>query len=105
MKSSIKLFAVILMLSFSVHGALAANRNASFEYLTTEQKAMHIEQITKRVKEIKSMDKSQLSPVERKSLRNELRSMQKQARDIGSGGIILTVGSLLVVILLLILLL
>ena len=59
--------------------------------------------IIARVYEIKKMDKSNLSPTEKKALREELRSLKKRYRE--RGGIYLSVGSLIIIILLLILIL
>ena len=57
-----------------------------------------------RLDEIKAMDKSNLSVVERKQLREEVRSIKSQLKAIG-GGVYLSVGALLIIILLLILIL
>ncbi len=74
------------------------------ESLTPEQQA-RLQLITKRVQEINAIDRSQLSRQEKKSLRSELRLLKKEALGIAPGGVLLTIGSLLIVILLLILLL
>ncbi len=57
-----------------------------------------------RLKEIKAMDKSNLSSAERKALRKEVVSMKKEAKEM-NGGVYLSVGAIIIVILLLILLL
>jgi len=58
-----------------------------------------------RVAEIKAMDKSKLTKAERKALRKELREMNKKARALGSGGVYLSVGAIILIILVLILIL
>lgn len=71
--------------------------------MTDEEKKVRAEEIKKRVYEIRDMDKSDLSRVERKALRKELREMKKEARAIQ--GIYLSVGAIIIIILLLILIL
>lgn len=73
--------------------------------MTTAEKEARVAAIVKRVEEIKAMDKSALSRTERKELRKELRSLSKEARVFGRGGIYLSVGAILIIILLLILIL
>jgi hypothetical protein len=71
--------------------------------MTDEEKKLRAEEIKKRVYEIREMDKSSLSRVERRELRKELREMKKEARAIE--GIYLSVGAIIIIILLLILIL
>lgn len=71
--------------------------------MTNEEKKARAEEIKRRVYEIRDMDKSDLSRVERKALRKELREMKKEARAIQ--GIYLSVGAIIIIILLLILIL
>jgi hypothetical protein len=75
------------------------------EELTEEEIAVRMNQMTKRVEEIKSMDRSSLSKQERKELRKELREMNKTAKALGQGGVYLSVGAIIIIILLLILIL
>jgi 4-alpha-glucanotransferase len=76
---------------------------------TTEQtgNANHDQQLMNRLREIKDMDKSSLTSLEKKALRKELKAMKKEARADRnrSGGIYLSVGASIIIILLLILLL
>ena len=65
--------------------------------------SMRAQQILQRVAEIQSMDKSNLSPSEKVSLRNELKSMRDEVRH--SNGVYISVGAAIVIILLLILIL
>jgi len=73
--------------------------------MTTEQKEARIVEMKQRVEQIKAMDKSQLSRAERKALKDELKSMNKEAKVIRSGGIYISLGALIIIILLLILIL
>jgi hypothetical protein len=62
------------------------------------------QQLMQRLEEIKAMDKSELTRLEKKSLRNEVRDIKKESKEL-SGGVYLSVGAIIIVILLLILLL
>lgn len=57
-----------------------------------------------RLEEIKAMDMSAMSRVEKKELRNEVRATKKQLRE-NDGGIYLSVGAIIIIVLLLIILL
>lgn len=72
---------------------------------TEEEIAVRMNQMTKRVEEIKKMDRSSLSKQERKELRKELKEMNKKAKAMGQGGVYLSVGAIIIIILLLILIL
>lgn len=102
MKKKIYFLATALMLMFSAPSVMA-NVAKSKPDMTDNQK-VRLAEITTRVEEIKSMDKSELSREDRKSLRNELQEMKKEAKAM-NGGVYLSVGAIIIVILLLILLL
>lgn len=57
-----------------------------------------------RLEEIKEMDKSELTRIEKKELRKEVRTIKKELRSTGNG-VYLSVGAIIIIILLLILLL
>lgn len=65
----------------------------------------HAQQLVARLKEIRDMDKSNLTSSERKALRKEVREMKKEVKRDGSKGIYLSVGAIIIIVLLLILLL
>jgi TolA-binding protein len=74
--------------------------------MTEAQKEERIQQIQQRAEEIKAMDKSQLSKIERKDLRDELRNMNKEVKAERRGnGIYISLGALIIIILLLVLIL
>lgn len=64
----------------------------------------HAQQLITRLKEIRDMDKSNLTSSERKALRKEVKEMKKEVKR-DSRGIYLSVGAIIIIILLLILLL
>jgi hypothetical protein len=103
MKRLIYTLTAVIMLGFSTADVSAASKAPAKE-LTAQQQAQ-LEQIKQRVEEIKSIDKANLSPEEKRALKTELREMKKQARAIGEGGVYLSVGTIIIILLLLILLL
>lgn len=102
MKKIIYSLILVLTLGLNANTVSAANGKPKTE-LTAEQK-MQLERITNRVEEIRNMDKSNLTSVEKKALRKELKEMKTQARAT-SGGVYLSVGAIIIIILLLILIL
>lgn len=103
MKKLIYTLTAIIMLGLSVNTSVAADKAPAKEL--TEQQQVQLQQIQRRVEEIKTMDKSDLSRQDRKELRKELRSMKSQAQAITNGGVYLSVGAIIIIILLLILIL
>ena len=98
MKNKIRVFALLLMLSFT---ALTASAK---EYATEQQKEMRVTEIRQRVEQIRAMDMSHLDKIERRDMRHELKGMNKELREMGPG-IYISVGALIIIILLLILIL
>lgn len=70
----------------------------------TENQVVRAGEISRRVEEIKNMDRSELSRQERKALRNELLDMKKEAKAM-SGGVYLSVGAIIIILLVLLLIL
>lgn len=102
MKKQIYLFAAILFLTLTAP-AVMANDNKSKPEMTASQIA-RVEEIQKRVEEIRNLDRSELSREERKQLRNELLELKKEAKAM-SGGVYLSVGAIIIILLVLILIL
>ncbi|WP_345948512.1 MULTISPECIES: hypothetical protein [unclassified Mucilaginibacter] len=112
MKKKIYLLMTVLMLSFVAFTSQAATNDNGVNYKeyyatkTVEERNARVEEIKARVDEIRSMDKSQLSKVERKALRAELKDLKKEANAAATGGgIYLSVGAIIIIILVLILIL
>lgn len=72
--------------------------------LTTTIDSSNSKELLARLEEIKAMDMSAMSGLEKKELRKEVRSVKKQLRD-NNDGIYLSVGAIIIIVLLLILLL
>ncbi|HLF46978.1 MAG TPA: hypothetical protein VI548_11170 [Chitinophagaceae bacterium] len=62
------------------------------------------QELVQRLENIRSMDKSEMTRLERKSLRKEVKDIKTEMK-VMSGGVYLSVGAIIIVILLLILLL
>ena len=104
MKKSICLLITALIFTFSAERSLASAEKHEIP-LTQAQKEQRLQEIVKRVEEIKSMDKTKLTRQDKRELRKELKQMNKQARAITGGGVYLSVGAILLIILALIILL
>ncbi len=74
--------------------------------MTTIEVNQRAEVIVNRVEEIRDMDKSSLTRVEKKALKEELKDLKKEARAMGlDSRISISVGALIIIILLLIIIL
>lgn len=71
--------------------------------MTAEEKAK-VDVMVKRIKEIRDMDKSDLSRAERKALRKEVKEIRTALKE-GNGGVYLSIGAIIIIILVLILIL
>jgi len=78
-------------------GSLPANSTPNTE-------DVRVQQLIHRLEDIKGMNKSDLSRLEKKSLRKEVREIKKELKDNGKG-VYLSVGAIIIIILLLILIL
>jgi len=102
MKKLIYLFLFLFTLTTTVNATPAIEDKPKTE-LTLEQKA-ELEYITKRVEEIKAIDKSTLTKAERKALRKEVKELKKRS-DFLSQNITLSLGAIIIILLLLIIIL
>jgi hypothetical protein len=82
------------------------NLKAKIAVMTDAQKEARLEEIKVRVEEIKNIDKSTLSRSERKELKAELKSYNKEMKAMKPrGGIYISFAGIIIVVLLLILIL
>ena len=102
MKKKIYFLATAFMLMLASPSVMA--KDAKSKPDMTERQKARIEEISRRVEEIKNINRSELTRQDRKDLRNELLDMKKEAKAM-SGGVFLSVGAIIIIILLLILLL
>lgn len=105
MKKS-NLYLVMMLLSLSVMPAtiIAAEKNATEIAVNTKEVPKEVTTMLNRLEEIKAMDKSTLTSVEKKELRVEVRTIKAELRSTNNG-VYLSVGAILIIILLLIILL
>lgn len=82
---------------------IASAKDKTSKALTAEQQ-VKLNQLTNRVEQIRSMDKSDLNRQEKRALRSELREMKAEANAISNGGLYLSVTALLVIIIILLIL-
>ena len=101
-KNSLKIvpFLFLMMLSFSVK-SIAANVKPLID---STENARVLSNIISRVTEIQNMDKTNLSSVEKKELKKELKGMKQKAEGLDKR-VYLSVGAIIIIILLLILIL
>jgi hypothetical protein len=106
MKTITKLQALLLVLSIATTTPIFATNgtNGKAPITNTAEEKAKVEVMVKRIKEIRDMDKSDLSRVERKALRKEVRDI-KATLKASNNGVYLSVGAILIIILLLILIL
>lgn len=101
--------AALLLLAFSPMQLKAAMESCSTTEVTdvasevTSSDAVY--SLLARLDEIKALDKSVMSPSEKKELRKEVRTIKKELKELGAGGYIITVAAAIIIVLLLILLL
>jgi hypothetical protein len=98
---------VLKIVSLSLFIAIASPASSAMvvpESGAAKTESGRAEVLMQRLEVIKGMDKSDMSRLEKKGLRKEVRAIKKEMKVI-SGGVYLSVGAIIIVILLLILLL
>lgn len=99
MKKIFRIFLVMLLTS----GAMAAKAN-TYPPSDSARDEARAAQMLIRLNEIQSMDKSSLSPAEKKDLKKELTKMKKEADGLNKK-VTISVAAIIIIILLLILIL
>lgn len=105
MKKS-NLFLVMMLLSLSVMPGtiIAAEKNATEIAVNTKEMPTEVKTMLNRLEEIKAMDKSSMTSLEKKELRVEVRTIKAELRSTNNG-VYLSVGAIIIIVLLLIILL
>lgn len=102
------------LLTLAAAAALFASTGNSVEatpFKSKEPKVLTVEEterlseIESKVLEIKEMDLSALSKEERKELKDELKSMEKEAKAMRGSGLYISGGALIIIVILLIIIL
>lgn len=94
---------LLASLGFSSN-ALANDKKAKNDKVLTADETERAKVLNDRLLEINEMDKSNLSTIEKKELRSEVKMIKEELAQI-SGGVYLSIGAIIVILLLLILLL
>lgn len=95
---------LLLAAPIQLNAAALDSNPIAADSIAISEKAV-VNTLTARLDEIALIDRTKLSPTERRELRKEVRSINKELKAANSGGVYVSVGALLVVIILLILLL
>jgi hypothetical protein len=93
----------MMFLTFQPLQTIAATKPTTVEVANTVE-ATKAKTMILRLSEIKEMDKTNLNSSEKKSLRKEVRSINRELKTM-NGGVYLSVGAIIIIILLLIILL
>jgi hypothetical protein len=103
-KLPLYLMMILLSLSVCPSKIYAAEKNATAITNNSKEVPAEVKVMYSRLEEIKTMDKSNLTSVEKKELRKEVRAIKSNLKSTGNG-VYLSVGAIIIIILLLILLL
>lgn len=102
MKKIASFLSIMFLFTALAPAAMAKDAKKEKTELTAEEQ-LRLEEIDSRLAEIKAMDFADMDKMERLEIKNELKDIKKEARELG-GGVYLSVGALIIIILLLILL-
>lgn len=104
-KITIYLMTAVSLLSFVPITAKAeASTNSKEKIEMTAEQTQQAQVMMNRLEEIKAMDKSEMTRVEKKALRKEVKTIKAAMAGL-NGGVYLSVGAIIIIVLLLILLL
>jgi hypothetical protein len=105
MKHKQILIALTFFMFFSISGFSAATDPALTGKVPTEATSLRVTELETRLHEIEAMDIKSMSRIERRTLRKEVKAIEKEMKTMNNGGVYLSVGGLIIIILLLILIL
>ena len=103
-KMSLYLMMMVLSLSFIPVSMVASEKIPTARAVNNNEIPAEVKVMLSRLDEIKAMDKSTLTRLEKKELRKEVREIKTELRTT-SNGVYLSVGAIIIIILLLILIL
>lgn len=103
-RATLLIIAIFIWLSFQPLQSKSALTSAPSTVVSPKpEETVEAKVLLQRLKEIKSIDKSNLKSTDKKNLRKEVRSIQNQLKVI-DGGVYLSVGTIIIILLLLIIL-
>ena len=94
---------VVLLLPIVSTELKAGSEINTAKMVSTEMPGSSTRRLLDRLNEIDAMDKSKLTPAEKKQLRKEVRSTKKEIKEIG-GGVYISAGAIILILILLIIL-
>ncbi len=94
----------LVLINSSLTTFATETKNAINAPKTEIQIEKRLSEIKNRVTEIRNIDRSTLTPIQKKELRTELKAIKSEARGMSNSGIYLSVTALLVIIIILIIL-
>lgn len=103
-KTTLYLMMMVLSLSFFPTSTFASEKNPTAITNNPTEMPAEVKVMLNRLNEIKAMDRSSLSRVEKKALRKEVRAINASLKSSGNG-VYLSVGAIIIIILILILVL
>lgn len=99
----LKIFYPLIMVGLMLSTTGFSNNLHTVSEATTANEKIRVEELTKRLDEISTMDFKKMSRNEKKGLKKEVRTIKKEMKTMG-GGVYISVGALLLIIILLLLL-
>jgi len=104
-KKILRIASVVMLIAIALPASSAIVAPASSQINSaTKTDNARAQVLLQRLENIRSMNKSEMTRLEKKNLRNEVKDIKKEMKTM-SGGVYLSVGAIIVVILLLILIL
>ncbi len=94
---------LVILMGMSIPAFCDTTPADSTQSVKTE--AARGQQLLQRLEEIKAMDKSDMTRLEKKELRKEVKGIRKEMKDHSSSRVYISIGALIIIILLLILIL
>ncbi|MBI1223756.1 MAG: hypothetical protein GC192_00850 [Bacteroidetes bacterium] len=103
-KLMMSLLAILLIFAGLTTPMMAVNTTTPVPVDSTSAEAMlEVNNMTQRLEEIKAMDKSSMTRVEKKALRKEVRSIKNRMKKL-SGGVYISASTLIIILILVIIL-
>jgi DNA gyrase/topoisomerase IV subunit A len=104
-KKNFRVALLVILIAIALPASSAVMVSETSKTTGTEKtENARVQVLTQRLEDIRGMNKSELTRMEKKSLRKEVKEIKKEMKTM-SGGVYLSVGAIIIVILLLILLL
>jgi predicted PurR-regulated permease PerM len=104
-KNFLQMASIVVLMAIALPASSAVVPSASsLMNNTSSTGGTRAQQLINRLEDIKGMNKSELTRLEKKSLRKEVKGIRKELKN-SSGGVYLSVGAIIIIILLLILIL